>query len=141
MLWKIRVSCSESCPTLRASIDCSPQAPLVHGILQTRILKQIAIPFSRGASQPGMNAGLPHCRWVLYHLSHQESPLEDTYLAASLASTNWMLKYPPAGASRVAQLLKNLPCNARDERDTGSKPGSGRSPGEGDGNPLQYSCL
>ena len=33
---------------------------------------------------------------------------------------------------------KNLPVNAGD---TGSIPGSGRSPGEGNGNPLQYSCL
>ena len=32
-------------------------------------------------------------------------------------------------------------CNAEDARDTGSTPGSGRSPGEGHGNPLQYSCL
>ena len=31
--------------------------------------------------------------------------------------------------------------NARDARDAGSIPGSGRSPGEGNGNPLQYSCL
>ena len=30
---------------------------------------------------------------------------------------------------------------ARDSRDKGSIPGSGRSPGEGDGNPFQYSCL
>ena len=60
--------------------------------------------------------------------------MADTYLVASLASTNWMLRYPPVGTSQVAQLLKNLPCNAKDERDTGSKPGSGRSPGEGDGN-------
>ena len=38
----------------------------------------------------------------------------------------------------VAQMVKNLPANAEDE---GSIPGSGRSPGEGNGNPLQYSCL
>ena len=35
-------------------------------------------------------------------------------------------------------MVKNLPANAGD---TGSIPGSGRSPGEGNGNPLQYSCL
>ena len=35
-------------------------------------------------------------------------------------------------------MVKNLPANAGDE---GSIPGSGRSPGEGNGNPLQYSCL
>ena len=32
-------------------------------------------------------------------------------------------------------------CNAGDRGDTGSIPGSGRSPGEENGNPLQYSCL
>ena len=44
-------------------------------------------------------------------------------------------------AFRVALLLKNTPANARDIRDEGSIPGSGRSPGGGHGNPLQYSCL
>ena len=38
-------------------------------------------------------------------------------------------------------LVKNLPANAGDIRDIGSVPGSGRSPGGGHGNPLQYSCL
>ena len=38
-------------------------------------------------------------------------------------------------------VVKNLPANARDVRDMGLIPGSGRSPGEGNGNPLQYSCL
>ena len=38
-------------------------------------------------------------------------------------------------------VAKNLPANAGDIGDTGLTPGSGRSPGEGHGNPLQYSCL
>ena len=38
-------------------------------------------------------------------------------------------------------MVKNLPANAGDLRDVGSIPGSGRSPGEGHCNPLQYSCL
>ena len=38
-------------------------------------------------------------------------------------------------------LVKNLPAKARDRRDIGLIPGLGRSPGEGNGNPLQYSCL
>ena len=41
------------------------------------------------------------------------------------------------GASLVVQMVKNL-CNAGD---LGLIPGSGRSSGEGNGNPLQYSCL
>ena len=36
---------------------------------------------------------------------------------------------------------KNLPANAGDARDAGLIPELGRSPGEGKGNPLQYSCL
>ena len=42
------------------------------------------------------------------------------------------------GASLVAQTLKESACNAGD---LGSIPGSGRSHGEGNSNPLQYSCL
>ena len=38
-------------------------------------------------------------------------------------------------------VVKKLPTNAGDARDTGLIPGSGRSPGEGNGNPLKYSCL
>ena len=38
-------------------------------------------------------------------------------------------------------LVRNPPANAEDVRDTGSIPGLGRSLGEGNGNPLQYSCL
>ena len=41
----------------------------------------------------------------------------------------------------VALVVKNLPANAGDIRKSGSIPGSGRSPREGNGNPLQYSCL
>ena len=38
-------------------------------------------------------------------------------------------------------VVKNLPANAGDVRDARLIPGSGRSPGEGNGNPLQSSCL
>ena len=44
-------------------------------------------------------------------------------------------------ASQVALVVKNPPANAGDIRDMGSIPRSGRSPGEGHGNPLQYSHL
>ena len=38
-------------------------------------------------------------------------------------------------------VVKNPPANAGEIRDAGLIPGSGRSPGEGNGYPLQYSCL
>ena len=44
-------------------------------------------------------------------------------------------------ASQVAIVVKNLSASAGDVRDTGSIPGLGKCPGEGNGNPPQYSCL
>jgi len=48
---------------------------------------------------------------------------------------NWFLGFP-GGA-----MVKNLPANTGNIRDVGSIPSSGRSSGEGNGYPLQYSCL
>ena len=38
-------------------------------------------------------------------------------------------------------MVENPPAKAGDPGDSGSVPGLGRSPGEGNGNPFQYSCL
>ena len=43
--------------------------------------------------------------------------------------------------SQLALVVKNSTANVGDARDMGSIPGSGRYPGEGNGNPLQYSSL
>ena len=45
------------------------------------------------------------------------------------------------GASQVLLVVKNPPAISGVIRDTGWIPESGRSPGGGNGNPLQYSCL
>ena len=54
-------------------MDCSPPGSSVHGILQARVLKWVAISFSRGSSHPRDRTwasyaagGLLHCRWILY---------------------------------------------------------------------------
>ena len=44
-------------------------------------------------------------------------------------------------ASQLGLVVKNLPGKAGDIRDKGLIPGFGRSPGEGNSKPLQYSCL
>ena len=62
------VCVSQSCLTLYDPMDYSLPGSSIHGTLQARILEWLTIPFSRGSSQ------LPHCRQILYHLSHQESP-------------------------------------------------------------------
>ena len=49
---------------------------------------------------------------------------------------------PPPGIQGLpgSSVIKNLPV-VQEMQETGSVPGSGRSPGEGNGNPLQYTCL
>ena len=62
------------------------------------------------------------------------------FFPASLSSFP-LARYPEVTLSDVVLVVKNPPANAEDTRDSGSVPGLGRSPGEGHGNPLQYSCL
>ena len=68
-------SIAQSCPTLCDPIDCSPPGSSVHGDslgkntgMGCQALLQGIFPTQ------GSNPGLPHCRRILYHLSHQESP-------------------------------------------------------------------
>ena len=62
---------AQSCPTLCNPEDCSPPGSSVHGISQVRILEWVAIPLSRGSSQPRDRTWVSwiSClgRWVLYH--------------------------------------------------------------------------
>ena len=44
---------TQLCPTLRDSMDWSLPGSSVHRIFQARVLEQVAVPFSRGSSQPG----------------------------------------------------------------------------------------
>ena len=67
----VKVKVAPSCPTLSDPMDYT-----VHGILQAIILEWVAVPFSRGSSQPrdGSNPGLLHCGQILYQLSHKGNP-------------------------------------------------------------------
>ena len=47
---KATTSASQSCLTLCNPTDCSPPGSSVHGVLETRILERVAMPFSRGSS-------------------------------------------------------------------------------------------
>ena len=69
-LWACATS-PQSCLTLWDPIDCSLLGSSVHGILQARILEGVAMPSSRGSSQPrdGTSISSASCigRWILYH--------------------------------------------------------------------------
>ena len=76
---------------------------------------------------------IDHIRYTLY------------YILVAYLFYNWKLVlfdlFTHFLASQVVLVVKNLPANEGDIRDMGSSPGSGRSPGEGSGNPVQCSCL
>ena len=80
------------------------------------------MPSSKGSSHPrDLTQFSCICRWILYHLSHQWSLLNQQKSLLFCGSDN-----------------NESTCNVRD---LGSIPGSGRSPREGNGYPLQNSCL
>ena len=58
-----------------------------------------------------------------------------------MSQKSFIPEYHILRVSQVVLVVKNLPANAGDLGDTGLIPGLGRSPGEGNSNPLQYSCL
>ena len=58
-------------------------------------------------------------------------------LTAALFTEQWN----PVRASQAVLVVKNPPASAGDIRHVSSVPGSGQSPGEGNGNPFQYPCL
>ena len=100
----------------------------VHGILQTRTWEWFAISSFRGSSQPEDQTCVSciSCigRWILYQLCLLGSPKEE----------NLIIEKGFLGGSDGKESSYNA-------RDPGSIPESGRSPGEGNGNPLQYSWL
>ena len=77
-------------------------------------------------------------RWPLSGIPswHGEGHLMSLLIHEHLKAS-WALR----GASQVALVVKNPPADVGDVRDVGSIPELGRSLGEGNGNPLQYTFL
>ena len=66
---------TQSCLTLCDPMDCSPPGTSVHGDSPGKNSGVGCHALLQGISPgQGSNPGLPHCRWVLFHLSHQGSP-------------------------------------------------------------------
>ena len=72
LLFESESEVAQLCLTLCNPIDCNLPGSSVHGIFQAGILEWVAISFSSGIFlTQGLYAGLPHCRQMLYRLSHQ----------------------------------------------------------------------
>ena len=133
---------TQSCPTLCDPMDCSLPGFSVHGILQARILEWIALPFSRGTSQPrdrtlvaqGVFSQLevfPSLNCCLFADSHPAlcNPMGCTRLPC------------PSLFPRVGTSGKESACQMQETQRNGFDPWLGRSLGGGNGNPLHYFCL
>ena len=105
-------------------VDCSPPGSSVHGISQARILEWVVIPFSRG-SNSGIKPTSPTS-----HLLHWQT-----------GSLPQMPLGKPIQCSLHTKKGDHLHLSTQDARDAGWIATLGKSPGEGNDNPLQYSCL
>ena len=136
--WKRKVKVkSLSRVGLSDPMDCSLPGSSVHGIFQASVLEWVAIAFSKKKKKK------------VYHLQPISSVLRPlAFLPVSLLtcipflySSIFGLQYLKKWGLPRWLSDKESTCNAVDTRDTGSVSGSERSPGVGNGNTIQYSCL
>ena len=93
--YKIQYLCvcvlvAQSCPALCNPMDCSPPASSVHGILHARILEWVAIPFSRGSSQPK-----DQTRLHLLHWQADSLPLSHLEVSITIRNSHYSYYYLP----------------------------------------------
>ena len=117
---KVKLKVTPSCLTL-----CGPMDYAAHRILQARALEWVAFPFSRGSSQPRDGTQVSCIAGGCFTSWATGQPIY-----AHIQST------VPGGT-----VVKSPPVWAGDAGAAGLILGSGRPLGEGNGNPLQYSCL
>ena len=156
LFWnKVKVKSAQWCPTPRDPMDYT-----VHGILQARILKWVAFPFSRGSSQPREQPRSPSLQADSLPTEPRHSYSDTVSWWASLIaqlvkdplqwsrplSNSWVGKIcwrrdrlpTPVFSGFPGSAGKESTCNAGN---LGSVLVLGRSFGEGKGYPLQYSSL
>ena len=112
-------------------MDCSPLGSSLCRILQARILEWVAMPSARGSSPPRERTCISCSSCIASGLFTAESP--GVHSKHVVEESDTVSTYGSAGQEST--------CNAGATGETGLIPESGRSPGEGNGNPLQYSCL
>ena len=139
----------ESCPTFATRWTVAHQPPLSMGFLRQEYWSVLPFPSPGDLPDPGINPGLLHSRWILYRLSYDwhittspETGFCHIWMEEGLSIPSrpvhqtakwvWLIRMGFPGGSDG----KESACNAGD-LDSVSE--LGRSLGEGNGNPLQYS--
>ena len=131
-----KMKVTQLCPTF-----CNPMDSTVHGILQARTLEWVAVPFSRGSSQPRDRTQVyVIAGGFLYQLSYQGSPDLKKFRRRQWHPTPVLLP----GKSHGRRSLVGCSPWGRYKSDTTERLHfhfSLSCIGEGNGNPLQCSCL
>ena len=133
----------QSCPTLWDPVDCSLPGSSIQRILQATILEWVAIPHSRGSSWPrdqtwvSCTAG----RFLTIWATKEVPQTVDLQKCLKANIESFSLSFSPL--TQILDFLdgsvvKNPLAKAGDTGDVGSIPGSGKSPGEGNDNSLQW---
>ena len=106
------------------------QAPLCMGFPRQEYWSGLPFLSPGDIPDPGIEPGLLHCRQFLYHLSHQGNTKSHDFWQIFMyfwILHSWYRTFPSLWNTSVSLFTAD--------------PVSGRSPGERNGNPLQYFCL
>ena len=100
-MWMCLVA--QSCPTLCDPMDCSPPGSSVHEDSPSKNPGASCHALLQGiVPTQGLNPGLPHCRQILHHLSHQRSP-----------KVSWHHSYLPRHTNTVSESVSpSVMCNS-----------------------------
>ena len=150
---------TQSCPTLHIPLDYSPPGSSIHVIFQANILEWVAFSYSRVSPWPRDQNHIfcVSCigRQILDHCTTWETPKRLNDLGQVNQAPSFLLCESSHGAGvrgkreffLIFSEYRGFPGSSDGKKsacyagDPGSTSGSGRCPGEGNGNPLQYSCL
>ena len=84
---------AQSCLTLCNPMECSPPGPSVYGDSPGKNTGVACHALLQGIfPNQGLNPSLPHCRWLLYHLSHQGVPYIYTAIYSSICESPLLSK-------------------------------------------------
>ena len=93
LTWWWWFSCFSPCLTLVILWTVAPQAPLSKGFPRQEYWSWVASSFSRGSSWLRDAGSLLHCRWILYWLSHKETPYQFIILIYKHSHSIWVPLY------------------------------------------------
>ena len=97
---------AQLCPTLWDPMHCNPPASSVHGDSPGKSIGMGCHALLQGIfPTQGLNPGLSHCRWILYHLSHQGSPRILEVDSLSLLQGNFLTQESNQGLLHCRRIL------------------------------------